>query len=188
MVRLVRELPSHVDAREELLDAAFGPARFTKTSERLREDRLPANGLSFVAVDGQRLVGTVRLWNVAAGPGRSALLLGPLAVAEGWRSRGLGSALMQRALTSARLRGHSAVILVGDEPYYARFGFRADLTTGLWLPGPFERNRFLGLELAEGGLSGAIGLVSPTGASAPKPGLAELVAAASLSGDFARAA
>ena len=70
-------------AREALLDPAYGPARFTKPSERLREGRLPADGLSFVAIEDGRVVGTVRLWDVAAGPGRPALLLGPLAVASG---------------------------------------------------------------------------------------------------------
>jgi len=80
MVRIRQERGSDIVAREALLDAAFGPFRRLKTSERLRQGRLPAAGLSFVASAGQRLVGTVRLWSISAGSGRLALLLGPLAV------------------------------------------------------------------------------------------------------------
>ena len=83
----IRQNDCRPDARELLLDRAYGPDRFTKCSQRLREDRLPAAGLSFVATDKGRIVGTVRLWNVSAGPGRAALLLGPLAVAPEYRSR-----------------------------------------------------------------------------------------------------
>ena len=168
-----------VEAREAILDRCFRPSRFEKTSERLREGRLPAEGLSLVAeVDG-RVVGTLRLWHVTAGPGRPALMLGPLAVDCACQGLGLGAAVMREGLQRARARGYRAVLLVGDAPYYARFGFSADLTRGLWMPGPFERARFLGLELQPGALQGARGLVSATGAVAAKPDLAALVAAAS---------
>jgi predicted N-acetyltransferase YhbS len=171
------ELPGDLAAREALLDAAFGPARHLKTGERLREGRRPADAL--VAVDGQgRVVGAVRLWHVAAGPRRPALMLGPLAVDGALRSRGIGAALLRTALNRAAAAGHGAVLLVGDAPYYARFGFAAALTGGLWMPGPVERERFLGLELRPGALSGAWGFVSPTGEPAPRPDLAELVACA----------
>jgi len=178
MIRLVPETHRHVDAREALLDAAFGPSRYLKTSERLREDRLPANGLSFAALDGTRLVGTLRLWHVSAGPGRPALMLGPLAVDRACRKGGVGARLMNHALGEAARLGHRAVILVGDAPYYARFGFSADLTENLWLPGPVERERFLGLELAPNALVGARGLVNATGELVPAPDLAMLVAQA----------
>ena len=102
MVTIREEKPADVAAREALLDAAYGAARFTKASERLREDRLPAQGLSLVAAEHGRLVGTVRLWNVSAGPGRDALLLGPLAVHPLHRNRGIGTALMRRAIARAR--------------------------------------------------------------------------------------
>ena len=98
----------------------------------------PADGLSFVAVEDGRVIGTVRLWPVTAGAGRPALLLGPLAVDPDCRNRGIGAALMRRALRDAR-RGHKAVLLVGDAPYYGRFGFSAEKTGSLWLPGPYER-------------------------------------------------
>jgi predicted N-acetyltransferase YhbS len=153
-------------AREALLDAAFGAARFAKTAQRLREDRLPAEHLAFVACRDGTLIGTVRLWNVSAGPGRPALLLGPIAVARECRNTGVGAALMRHALAAAAARGHGAVLLVGDTPYYGRFGFSADKTGALWLPGAYERHRLLACELKSGALDGARGLVTPTGRTA----------------------
>jgi len=154
----------------------------------LREGRLPADGLSLVAAERGRLIGTVRLWHVAAGPERPALLLGPLAVSPQRRNRGIGSALMRRALQEMRRLGHRAVILVGDAPYYSRFGFTAAKTKKLWLPGPFEADRLLGLELAPGALDGAHGLIGPTGRLAPKPDLAALAARFNEAGVMPRAA
>ncbi len=176
MTTIRHERTADIEARETLLDAAFGPCRTEKTAERLREDRLPADGLSFVAAEGRALVGTVRLWNVTAGPGRPALLLGPIAVAESHRGLGIGGALMKKALREARRLGHRAVLLVGDAPYYARFGFSGEKTGQLWLPGPYEINRLLGLELAAGALDGARGLIGATGTLEPKPDLNLLVA------------
>jgi predicted N-acetyltransferase YhbS len=188
MIRLINERSVHVPARESLLDAAFGPARFTKTSERLRDGYLPAKDLSLVGVDGEEVVATVRLWHVSAGPRRPALLLGPLAVAADRQGEGLGSAMMRRVFARASMLGHRAILLVGDAAYYERFGFDADLTGGLWLPGPVERERFLGLELVPGALNGAAGLVSPTGQRVAKPDLRTLVAAATADERLARAA
>ena len=187
MIRIVPEIPRHHDAREALLDAALAN-RFAKTCERLREGRLPAEDLSFSAVGDGRLVGTVRLWHVSAGPGRRALLLGPLAVDEAHRSEGIGGQLMRHALARAALLGHRAVLLVGDAPYYQRFGFDAEPTRDLWLPGPVDRERFLGLELVPGALDGAAGLVNATGERAPAPDFAALVARAANEAGFARAA
>lgn len=158
----------HVDAREALLDAAFGADRFAKTSERLREGRLPADGLALVAMAGERLVGTVRLWDVTLGRDCPALLLGPLAVDGHIRAAGVGARLMRESIDRARKDGHRAIILVGDEPYYRRFGFATAKMERLWMPGPVERSRFLGLELVSGALDGARGLVSPTGVEAPR--------------------
>ena len=159
------ERAADVVAREHLLDAAFGPARFAKTCERLREGRLPAEGLALVAEDtAGRLIGTVRLWHVEAGEAVPALMLGPIAVDAEARSLGLGGALMRVAIDRARRLGHRAVVLVGDAPYYARFGFSADLPTRLDLPGPVERERFLALELTDGALADARGVVVATGA------------------------
>jgi predicted N-acetyltransferase YhbS len=111
------------------------------------------------------LVGTVRLWRVSAG-GVPALVLGPLAVDPRCRKLGVGAALINHALAAASERGHGAVILLGDAPYYGRFGF-SDLKAGeLWLPGPFERGRLLALELREGALEGASGMIMPAGKAA----------------------
>jgi predicted N-acetyltransferase YhbS len=162
-VRIGEESLFDIAAREALLDEAFGLARAEKTSARLREGRLPAHGLALVARDGGELVGALRCWPVEAG-GRAALLLGPLAVAASHRSLGIGSSLMREALWRAATRGHKAVLLVGDAPYYARFGFEASLTAGLDLPGPVDRARFLAFEIAPGALDGAEGMVVATGA------------------------
>jgi predicted N-acetyltransferase YhbS len=176
MVTIRRERSADVAAREALLDVAYGPIRFSKTSERLREGRLPADGLSLVAVDGGRIVGSVRLWHVSAGPGRPALLLGPLAVQPDCRNRGIGSALVEHALGEASRRRASAVLLVGDAPYYGRFGFSAEKTGALWLPGRYEQHRLLACELKPGALDGARGLIAAGGRPQPKPELATLVA------------
>jgi predicted N-acetyltransferase YhbS len=109
----------------------------------------------------------VRLWHVRVG-GVPALVLGPLAVDPSCRNLGVGAALMKHALAEARARGHGAVILLGDAPYYARFGFSALKTGELSLPGPFERDRLLGLELREGALDGAWGMIVPTNVAAPR--------------------
>src|SRR5258708_5680112 len=143
------EKVSDVVAREALLDACFGENRHMRTCQRLRDGRAPAEGLALSVVRQGRLVGTVRLWHVSAGD-IPALMLGPLAVDDCCRGLGVGAALMDRALDIARQRGHGAVILLGDAPYYARFGFSVDKTGELSLPGPFERDRLLGLELSDG--------------------------------------
>ena len=161
------ERASDVAAREALLDACFGDNRHTRTCQRLRDGRAPAEGLALSAVRQGRLVGTVRLWHVSAG-GIPALMLGPLAVEASSRQLGVGAALMDHALAAAKARGHRAVILLGDAPYYARFGFSAAKTGELSLPGAFERDRLLGLELSEGALDGAWGMIAPTGAPLPK--------------------
>jgi len=185
MVTIRHERSYDTTARERLLDEALGAGRFAKTAERLRERRLPADKLAFVATDKGRVVGTVRLWNVSAGRRRTALLLGPLAVARSHRNRGIGTQLMRHALGYARLHRHRAVLLVGDAPYYERFGFTADKVQNLWLPGPVERERFLGCELVPGGLDGASGLVSAAGRAIPKPDLPALVARFGQPGKFA---
>ena len=161
-VYLRDERAGDLAAREHLLDDSFGPTRIEKTCERLREGRLPARGLALVAKDGGALVGTLRFWHVEAG-GASALLLGPLAVAGSHRKLGLGAALMRMGLDRAQALGHKAVILVGDEPYYSRFGFARALAQSLDLPGWYDPARFLGLEFAPGALANAKGMVIANG-------------------------
>lgn len=180
-IRILDEAESDVAAREALLDVAFGPARARKACERLREGRRPAGGLSLVARDAGELVGTLRLWHIEAGPGRPALLLGPLAVARSHGCLGLGTRLVCEALYRALVVGHDAVLLVGDAPYYERFGFEQCFTEKLTMPGYVDKQRFLGLELAPGALANAAGRVVATGTRnvpALAPQVSELLRAA----------
>ena len=154
------ERRSDIAAREKLLDAAMGPGRFAKSSERLREGRKPARGLALTAIEGQRLIGTIRLWPVTVGAAGGCLLLGPLAVASDVRSLGVGADLMRRALREARRRGYRAVLLVGDPAYYERFGFSAESTGLLRMPGPYDRERLLAHEFVPGALKGARGMIA----------------------------
>jgi predicted N-acetyltransferase YhbS len=160
-------------AREALLDRAMGVGRKRKSSEKLRRGRRPSAGLAFVARDADgRVVGTVRLWDVAIGDDdRPALLLGPLAVDPALKNAGIGSALMKHAIAEASRLGHKAILLVGDAPYYARFGFSAEKTGALAMPGPYERHRLLALELEAGALDGAQGVLRAAGRLA-KPAVA----------------
>lgn len=172
-----KENPGDVVARENLLDRAMGPNRRRKSSETLRRGRIPAEGLALVARDTDgHVIGTVRLWNVEAGVDANgaaveALLLGPLAVDAAHEGKGIGGALMRAAIGEAKTCGHGAILLVGDAPYYERFGFFASKAQHLVMPGPFERNRFLGLELKDGWLSGAVGMLVASGRRLAQPTL-----------------
>ena len=163
------ENPSDVVARENLLDRSMGPNRRKKSSEKIRRGRIPAEGLALVARDGDgHVIGTVRLWNVEAGVNSegtpiNALLLGPLAVDAAFEGKGIGAALMRAAILEAKNRQHGAILLVGDAAYYERFGFFADKTRHLVMPGPCDRARFLGLELKAGWLDDAAGMIVASG-------------------------
>jgi predicted N-acetyltransferase YhbS len=165
LFEVVAEVATDVAAREALLERSMGPGRRRKSSEKLRRGRRPSEGLAFVARNlAGTVVGTVRLWDVSLGEGGAAgLLLGPLAVDPAFKNAGIGSALMHRAVAEAARLGHSAILLVGDAPYYARFGFSAANTGALSMPGPYERHRFLALELTPGALDGAKGTLKPVG-------------------------
>ncbi|ASQ02812.1 N-acetyltransferase [Sinorhizobium meliloti WSM1022] len=171
------ENPGDVVARENLLDRAMGAGRRRKSSEKLRRGRVPAEGLALVARDADgHVIGTVRLWNVEAGVNREgqavpALLLGPLAVDPAHEGKGIGGMLMRAAVQEAKNRGHGAVLLVGAAAYYERFGFFAQRAQHLVMPGPFERNRFLALELKEGWLDGAAGMLVASGRKLALPPL-----------------
>lgn len=162
---MVAEAAADVAAREALLDRAMGPKRRKKSSEKLRRGRRPSEGLAFVARDASGgVAGTVRLWDVRLGEGgAAALLLGPLAVDPSLKNAGIGSALMRHAIAEAARLGHAAILLVGDAPYYARFGFSAEKTGSLAMPGPYERHRLLALELVEGALDGVHGTLKAAG-------------------------
>jgi predicted N-acetyltransferase YhbS len=182
MITITEEQPEDIGSRELMLDRAMGPDRVLKPSERLRADRLPARGLSLVARDGGRIVGSVRLWDVDAGEDCPALLLGPLAVDSDLQGVGIGSMLMKEAVARAKTLGHAAILLVGDAPYYSRFGFSAELTKRLKMPAPVLRKRFLGLELQPGALAHAAGKVTASGQ------LEFVPAMATAAGAFTRAA
>ena len=167
-VVIAAETAAHEAAREALLDRVMGPVRFRRSSERIREGRLPAEGLALVALDAcGNLVGTVRLWDARACGGADLLLLGPLAVDPACGGSGIGSALMRLAIARARDLGHDAIVLVGDAAYYERFGFAAHKARRLAMPGPFERHRLLGLELKPGSLERAHGTIRPDGRLVP---------------------
>jgi predicted N-acetyltransferase YhbS len=172
MISIRKERPPDAAAREALLDEAFGDRRGRKSSQRLRDGQRPADDLAFVATDAKRVVGTARLWDIVCGTGQTALLLGPVAVANDCRNRGIGSALVRHALAVARRSGHRAVVLVGDASYYSRFGFSAEKTAALRMPGPFERHRLLALELVPGALEGARGLLRAPSRPVSRTGLA----------------
>jgi len=136
------EAPLDQPAIEALLDRAFGPGRFVKSSERVREVAEFAPELSFCAWADGELLGVVRMWRARVGA-TPVVFLGPLAVDAGRRSAGVGGALVDRACEAARQAGEMAVLLVGDEPYFARFGFAAAPASAVRLPGPVDQRRVL---------------------------------------------
>ncbi len=147
------ERPEDSNAIEALVIATFGAGRFAKTAYRLREGVAPVKELSFVATaqaDG-KLLGSIRFWPVTIGE-QPALLLGPLAVRPDLRGKGIGISLMQKGLETARALSFGCVILVGDEPYYAKVGFARVPPGRLRLSAPVDPNRLLGLSLKSGAL------------------------------------
>lgn len=146
-------------AIDKLHERTFGPGRFARTAFRIREQTHHERSLSFTARVGTMLVGSVRLTPVTIGP-TPALLLGPLTVEPPFQSVGIGAQLMEHALDVARAQGHRLMVLVGDEPYYARFGFRRAPFGQVTLPGPVDPARLLVAELAEGAFAGVSGMVS----------------------------
>ncbi|QRG04904.1 N-acetyltransferase [Xanthobacter dioxanivorans] len=143
---------------DKLHERTFGPGRFARTAFRIREQTPHERTLSYTARVGNMLVGSLRLTQVHIGT-TPALLLGPLTVEPPFQSVGIGARLMDVALEAAKAAGHRLVILVGDEPYYARFGFRRIPTGLVTLPGPVDPARFLVAELAEGAFAGVGGMV-----------------------------
>jgi len=158
MWEIREEQPSDAAAIDALVARSFGPGRYVKSVYRLREGVDPEAGLSFVAIEDGRLRGSVRFWPVVVGT-TSALMLGPLAVETEGRGRGMGIQLMQKGIDEARAKGHRAMILVGDLPYYERVGFVPIKRGRIKLPGPVDPARILGLALVEGALDTLEGLV-----------------------------
>ncbi len=153
------ENPDDCAAIERLHARAFGPGRYARTAFRLREGTAHRADLSVTASVGSFLVGSVRMAPVTAG-GVGFLALGPLAVDPSFSGRGVGTALMRASLAAATAAGEGLVILVGDAPFYARFGFSPVPPEHLILPGPVDPARFLYLELAPGSLAAVRGAVA----------------------------
>jgi predicted N-acetyltransferase YhbS len=145
---------------ERLLQRTFGPGRFVLSAYRLREHVDHLLDLSFTAHIGTLLVGSVRQLPICIGETK-ALLLGPLTVEPPFRSRGVGRALLDRALADAKAKGHRLVLLVGDLPYYSRVGFKRVPKGRVIMPGPVDHNRMLIAELATGAFEGVSGAVRP---------------------------
>lgn len=155
---LQSERPEDAPLIEGLLDRAFGPGRFTKVSERVRETAEFAPELSVCAWTQGRLLGCARMWRVAVG-GRPAAFLGPFAVEQGERNAGFGARLIERACEAVRAAGETHVLLVGDEAYFGRLGFAAEPARAVILPGPVDPRRVLVRALAPGAadLAGPVG-------------------------------
>jgi predicted N-acetyltransferase YhbS len=153
---ILPETQDDAPAIERLHERTFGPGRYAKTAYRLREQAAHSLDLSFTARVGTLLVGSVRLSPVYIGETK-ALLLGPLTVEPPFRERGVGQALIERALAEARTKGHRLVILVGDEPYYGKCGFKRIPAGRAIMPGPVDPERLLVAELADGAFAGVSG-------------------------------
>ncbi len=154
------ETAEDLEPIERLHERTFGPGRFAKSAYRLRERNAHLRDLSFTARIGTLLVGSVRLSPIRIGE-TPALLLGPLTIEPPFRDRGIGFALIERALAEAKARGHRLVVLVGDEPYYGRCGFKIIPRRRAVMPGPVDPARLLVCELADGAFEGVGGAIRP---------------------------
>jgi predicted N-acetyltransferase YhbS len=159
------ETDADADTIERLHERAFGPGRFARSAYRLREGVPHIPGLSYTALVGTLVVASIRMTPILIGEARG-LLLGPLTVEPAFTRRGIGMALVRKAIEAARADGHRLVLLVGDEPFYGRAGFRRVKRGQLTLPGPVDPDRILVLELAEGAFDGVSGAVLQDRASA----------------------
>ena len=157
---ILAESPDDAPAIERLTERTFGPGRFAKTAYRIREEVTHIPELSFTARVGTLLVGSVRLSPVLIGAA-PALLLGPLTIEPPFRDRGIGQALLVRALEEAKAKGHRLVVLVGDEPYYGKAGFKAVPKGQVVMDGPVDPARLLVAELAAGAFEGVTGAIRP---------------------------
>lgn len=157
--RIVQETPGDRASIEALHEEAFGPGRFTRSAYRLREQAEDVPGLNFTGWRNGELAGSIRYSKVYLGP-EAGLLLGPLVIRPRFKDTGCGLALMRHSLASASEAGHAWVVLVGDEPYYRRTGFRRVAPGAVTMPGPVDPDRLLFLELKPGAFEAASGRLS----------------------------
>jgi predicted N-acetyltransferase YhbS len=162
---ILTETAADAEAIERLHERTFGPGRYAKTAYRIREGVAHWRDLSFTARVSSLMVGSVRLSPVRIGETR-ALLLGPLTVEPAFREKGIGQALIARALEEAKAKGHRLIVLVGDEPYYGKCGFKRIPRGRASMPGPVDPGRLLVAELAEGAFEGVSGPIRPQWGSA----------------------
>ncbi|QPF90129.1 GNAT family N-acetyltransferase [Bradyrhizobium commune] len=154
------EAAGDAQAIERLHERTFGPGRFVLSAYRIREHVDHLLDISFTARIGTLLVGSVRQMPILIGD-TPALMLGPLTVEPPFRGRGVGRLLMERALKDAKEKGHAIVLLVGDEPYYSRVGFKSVPKGRITMPGPVDAARVLVFELVDGAFEGVSGVVGP---------------------------
>ena len=157
---ILPETTADAVAIERLHERTFGPGRYARSAYRIREGRGHLLALSFTARIGTLLVGSVRLTPICIGE-TPALLLGPLTVEPPFRERGVGSALIERALKDAKAAGHSLVVLVGDQPFYGKSGFQRIPKGKVKMPGPVDPARLLVAELKAGAFDGVSGMIRP---------------------------
>ena len=157
---ILPETPGDAEAIERLHERTFGPGRYARSAYRLREGRGHVLDLSCTARIGTLLVGSLRLTPICIGE-TPALLLGPLTVEPPFRAHGIGTAMIARALADAKAAGHKLVVLVGDEPFYGKSGFKRIPKGQVKLPGPVDPARLLVAELAPGAFDGVAGMIRP---------------------------
>lgn len=153
------EIPELAGAVSALSARAFGPGRFARTAYRVREGMEPVAELSLTGWHEGRLAGSIRFTAVSVGGEEGALLLGPLVVAPEFVGRGCGRRLVREGLERAAKLGYRVVLLVGNMPYYARFGFTPVPAGQVTFPGPVDPGRILAVELVAGALAGYRGMV-----------------------------
>ncbi len=160
MPQIIHEQPEHAEQIEPLLDRCFGPDRFKKTAYKVRENTTPLPELSFVTVEGDKLLATIRYWPIVIGNVTPALLLGPIAVEPDLQGKGIGVGLMRETLKVAKELGHHLIVLVGDPEYYSQFGFENAADHGFKMPGPVDERRLLVKECKPGALDNVSGLIT----------------------------
>ena len=165
-IKILPETADDAEAIERLHQRTFGPGRLAKTAYRIREGAAHSLDLSFTARIGMLMIGSVRLTAIRIGDAK-ALLLGPLTVEPPFRGRGIGQALIARALAEAKAKGHRLVVLVGDEPYYGRHGFKRIPKGRAVMPGPVDPARLLVCELVDGAFQEVSGAIRPDDDSRP---------------------
>lgn len=161
MITIEEERPSDKAAVDALARLSLGNRTTDSPAARMRAGTRPVAGLSLVALENDRLVGTLRFWPVTVGHGVKALQLGPLAIHPDHRGRGFSRLLMRQGLERAQAMGHRIVVLIGDAAIYGRYGFEMAAPRGITLPEEEDRNRLQVLALAPGALDGLAGVVLP---------------------------